>query len=93
MTAYQAREGITAVCPTTLTLSEEALTGACREIARAAAESDPNAAAIVGINLEGPFVSPDKLGAHASGTEATLTIGAVCPSPSGCTIASRSGKY
>ena len=61
MTEYQASQGVTAICPTTLTDSEEALAKACGEIARVSSE---RGAAIVGVNLEGPFVSPHKLGAQ-----------------------------
>ena len=61
MADYQASQGVTAICPTTLTDSEEALAKACGEIARASSEKG---AAIVGVNLEGPFMSPHKLGAQ-----------------------------
>jgi N-acetylglucosamine-6-phosphate deacetylase len=61
MARYEASCGVTAICPTTLTLSEEMLTDACCEIARG---KTPDGAAIVGIYLEGPFVSPRKLGAQ-----------------------------
>lgn len=61
MAEYQASWGVTAICPTTLTESEEELTRACGEISRSGSEKG---AAIVGVNLEGPFVSPHKLGAQ-----------------------------
>ena len=61
MAEYQASQGVTAICPTTLTDSEEALAKACGEIAHASSE---DGAAIVGVNLEGPFMSPHKLGAQ-----------------------------
>jgi N-acetylglucosamine-6-phosphate deacetylase len=61
MAKYEAANGVTAICPTTLTLSEESLSVACGELARAEA---PDGAAIVGIYLEGPFVSPHRLGAQ-----------------------------
>jgi N-acetylglucosamine-6-phosphate deacetylase len=64
MTRYEASRGVTAICPTTLTLSEDVLARACGEIASA---SDPEGAEIVGINLEGPFISPNKLGAQNPG--------------------------
>ncbi|MDR1651761.1 MAG: N-acetylglucosamine-6-phosphate deacetylase [Synergistaceae bacterium] len=58
---YEASRGVTALCPATLTLPEETLGKACGEIARA---SSPRGAAIVGINMEGPFISPRRLGAQ-----------------------------
>ncbi|MCL2366336.1 MAG: N-acetylglucosamine-6-phosphate deacetylase [Oscillospiraceae bacterium] len=61
MTRYQAQNGVTAVCATTLTLPEIQLAEACRRIA---AHDDPNGAAIAGIYLEGPFLSGKKAGAQ-----------------------------
>lgn len=61
MTRYQASQGVTALCPTTLSQSEDALARACGEIAGSVLE---DGAAVVGIHLEGPFVSPQKLGAQ-----------------------------
>lgn len=62
MAAYEASRGVTAMCPATMTLSEEILTKA----AHAAAEFSPaeNEADLVGINMEGPFISPSKVGAQ-----------------------------
>lgn len=62
MGAYEASRGITAMCPATMTLSEAQLTQA----AKAAAEYVPAAdeADLVGINMEGPFISPSKVGAQ-----------------------------
>ncbi len=62
MGAYEASRGITAMCPATMTLSEEQLTDA----AMAAREYEPSAdeADLVGINMEGPFISPNKIGAQ-----------------------------
>ena len=64
MTQYQASNGVSAICPTTLTLPEEQLTLACRRIASTPALND--GASIVGIHLEGPFLSPNKIGAQNS---------------------------
>lgn len=61
MAEYQAANGVTAICPATMTLPEDTLTQACRNMAQCGAE---NGAQLVGINLEGPFVSPLKLGAQ-----------------------------
>lgn len=62
MGAYEASRGITAMCPATMTLSFEQLSDAMR----AAAGYQPAAdeADLVGINLEGPFISPSKVGAQ-----------------------------
>lgn len=59
---YQATRGVTAYCPATMTYPEEKLAG----IARTAAEHQDadDAAALVGINMEGPFISPKKVGAQ-----------------------------
>jgi len=61
MAHYQAENGITAICPTTLTLPEAQLNQACQNIAACDAKGG---AAIVGIHLEGPFFSPLKAGAQ-----------------------------
>lgn len=98
---YEASRGVTAICPTTMTLPEERLTsivssiaghaalrGACingkrdtavaelvgvsaassvDEMASPGSDSFADAtdeAAIVGINMEGPYIAPDKVGAQ-----------------------------
>lgn len=53
---YETSQGITTLCPATMTLPEERLT----RIMRAAKEFNEFA----GINLEGPFISPAKIGAQ-----------------------------
>ena len=59
---HEASRGVTAICPATRTYPEEKLAG----IMRAAAAFAPtdNEAALVGVNMEGPFISPDKIGAQ-----------------------------
>jgi N-acetylglucosamine-6-phosphate deacetylase len=64
MTEYEASNGVTALCPTTLTLAEETLAAACGILSRSAADGDSKDSAIVGIYLEGPFISAQKLGAQ-----------------------------
>lgn len=59
---YEARRGVTAVCPATMTYPEEKLAGIMR--AAAAYESPSDGASLVGVNMEGPFISPDKIGAQ-----------------------------
>lgn len=62
MGAYEASRGITAMCPATMTLPEDVLVRAAQ--AAAAYERAENEAELVGINMEGPFISPDKVGAQ-----------------------------
>lgn len=61
MARYQAKNGVTAICATMMTFPEAKLAAACKQIA---AHKQAEAAAFVGIHLEGPFLSPDKLGAQ-----------------------------
>lgn len=65
MGAYEASRGVTAMCPATMTLPEDVLMRA----AEAAAAYDPaeNESALVGINMEGPYISPGKVGAQNPG--------------------------
>lgn len=62
MGAYEASRGVTAMCPATMTLSEEILTRAAQ--AAVAYEPAEREADLVGINMEGPFISPSKVGAQ-----------------------------
>ena len=59
---YQAQIGVAAICPATMTYPEDKLT----QIAEAAAtyQVESNDAALVGINMEGPFISEAKKGAQ-----------------------------
>ncbi len=59
--AYELRQGIGAICPATMTYGEEKLT----QIARvAAAHENREGADLVGINMEGPFISRERKGAQ-----------------------------
>lgn len=61
---YEASHGTVALCPTTMTLSFETLSKVM-EYAKAAASSQKQTEAhIIGINMEGPFVSREKCGAQ-----------------------------
>lgn len=62
MGAYEASRGITAMCPATMTLPEDVLTRAAESAA--AYEPAAHEASLVGINMEGPFISPSKVGAQ-----------------------------
>lgn len=60
--AHEARVGVTAICPASMTLPEEILAEAFVTARRfAPAEGE---AALVGINMEGPYISPGKVGAQ-----------------------------
>ena len=59
---YEASQGVTALFPTTMTLPEERLVPIVSSIAEHSGADDE--AAIVGINMEGPFISPGKVGAQ-----------------------------
>ncbi|MCI8402625.1 MAG: N-acetylglucosamine-6-phosphate deacetylase [Lachnospiraceae bacterium] len=63
---YEAKNGVTTICPATMTYSEEILAGIC-DSARSYREKygeDHTGAALVGINMEGPFISMEKKGAQ-----------------------------
>lgn len=62
MGAYEASRGVTAMCPATMTLSEGQLTAAAQSAAAYVPADDE--ADLVGINMEGPFISPSKVGAQ-----------------------------
>lgn len=59
---YEAARGVTAICPATMTYPEELLSSVARTAA--SFDSADDEAALVGINMEGPFISPDKIGAQ-----------------------------
>ena len=60
--AYEAGRGVTTICPASMTLPEDVLTTA---FANAAAfRPEAGEAELVGINMEGPYISPDKVGAQ-----------------------------
>ncbi len=71
MAEYEASAGVTSICPTTMTLEEEML----HRIMRTAGEYQKKVKAgrgknigakLVGINMEGPFISEKKKGAQAA---------------------------
>ena len=61
MAEYQLENGITTICPASMTFSEEQLAAI---FANAASYSNENGATLVGINMEGPFISMEKKGAQ-----------------------------
>ena len=58
---YEAEHGILAICPATMSYSEEILT---EIMDKAAGYEGRQGARLVGINMEGPFISPGKAGAQ-----------------------------
>lgn len=68
--AYQLKNGITTICPATMTLDEDTLHNICSEAALFAKKQAENGQAgslgssLAGINLEGPFLSYAKKGAQ-----------------------------
>ncbi len=60
--AAKLKEGVTAFCPTTLTLPEEQLAASMRHIE--AYRLAPVAAKVIGTHLEGPFINPNCTGAQ-----------------------------
>ncbi len=64
MRNYYLKNGITSIIPTTVALSDENIIKAVNNI-RTSAETHTGAS-IRGINLEGPYLSPSKCGAHDS---------------------------
>ncbi|MGH8053512.1 MAG: N-acetylglucosamine-6-phosphate deacetylase [Stenotrophomonas sp.] len=68
-----ARHGTTTLLGTTMTAAFEEIENALRGLAQVIATPDTNAAQIIGVHLEGPFISPQRLGAQPPRTlEATL---------------------
>ena len=61
MSEYQLKNGITAICPASMTFSEETLSEIFKN---AAAYNGDKGADLIGINMEGPFISMEKKGAQ-----------------------------
>ncbi len=63
---YEARAGITAICPATMTLPKQDLINILRTAAEYKNQCQPSGAHadLVGINMEGPFISSAKKGAQ-----------------------------
>ena len=55
---FEASKGVLAICPATMTFSEEILNGIMDV---AAAHRNERGADLVGINMEGPYISPRKV--------------------------------
>ena len=61
MAEYQLANGITTICPASMTFSEEQLTAIFEN---AASYNGEQGASLVGINMEGPFISLEKKAFH-----------------------------
>ena len=60
------KNGVTSFCPTTMTVSDDEINKALEVVRSLKAESKEwNGAEILGVNLEGPFINPNKKGAQA----------------------------
>ena len=59
---YEASVGVTSICPASMTMSEADIVKACKNAKAFKPEDD--CSDLVGINMEGPFVSPNKVGAQ-----------------------------
>lgn len=72
MAAYELKNGVTTICPASMTLAEDTLASICTAAAAFAdkqqnadeASRDSLGASLKGINLEGPFISMAKKGAQ-----------------------------
>lgn len=64
MARFHARHGTTAMLATTVTAPADDIRAAFRGIAAVIASPELAAARVVGVHLEGPFISPDALGAQ-----------------------------
>lgn len=64
MARYLAKNGVTSFCPTSMTLGLEALERAFSGAAQYADNPEPDCARVVGIHMEGPFLSEKKKGAQ-----------------------------
>jgi len=64
MARFHARHGTAALLATTVTAPADDLLRAAKAIGLAVAHPTPEAARVLGLHLEGPFISPDALGAQ-----------------------------
>lgn len=61
---YQAKNGVTTICPATMTLPEQKIIEILKSVNNFKKLKNKTGAEIVGINLEGPFLSREKCGAQ-----------------------------
>ncbi|MCR5343663.1 MAG: N-acetylglucosamine-6-phosphate deacetylase [Butyrivibrio sp.] len=60
---YEYSVGVTQICPATMTLPADRISDIC-EVAHKYERASKDEAELVGINLEGPYISPKKVGAQ-----------------------------
>ncbi len=63
MSSYEASVGVTSICPATMTIEKPALLKAMQNAGNYTCKGGAH---LVGINMEGPFISPEKKGAQAA---------------------------
>ena len=61
MAEYEAKNGVTAICPSTMPVSDEQLMKAFRA---AASYKSSKGAELIGINMEGPYLTHEKAGGN-----------------------------
>lgn len=61
ITLYEAEQGVTTICPATMSLPEDILTGICNN---AAGYNSSKGSILTGIHVEGPYLSVKKKGAQ-----------------------------
>lgn len=69
ITAYELSQGVTSICPATMTLSEEMLSDICKSAAayrkaQQNGEVGEDGSELIGIHMEGPFINAHKKGAQ-----------------------------
>ena len=64
MCAHLATKGVTSFCPTTMTVSHEAISKSLIAVKKCI-DNPPKGASIAGVNMEGPYISKNKKGAQA----------------------------
>lgn len=64
MAQYELQNGITTICPATMTLGADTLSAICRNGAAYHNANPEDGAELIGINLEGPFIAMSKKGAQ-----------------------------
>lgn len=64
MAKFLLTKGVTSFCPTTMTVSEEEIAASLKTVQ--SCMKDEDGARIVGVNLEGPFISHEKKGAQGN---------------------------
>lgn len=64
MAQYELQNGVTTICPATMTLGADTLSAICRNGAAYHNANPEDGAELIGINLEGPFIAMSKKGAQ-----------------------------